>query len=122
LKGTTQDQEVRHELFYFRPIYDNVGIPCEYTLEYASSLISRIIEQRIVDKSDSESNKLAFWLKGHYLGAQFLGWLFEGYCNEKLKAGGNLNLVHNAGRWAFIKDIHQYCMSLTPITRSKNSK
>ncbi|KAJ3270982.1 hypothetical protein HDV01_007132, partial [Terramyces sp. JEL0728] len=93
-----------HRIFHFVPVYkktdyykiqfgsENVWLPVDYKLQVCSEQIRDAITDRIQEMSDAERKNLVQWLKGDSKSATILGWLFEGFCNEFLKNGRELEL------------------------------
>jgi hypothetical protein len=83
--------DVSHQIFHYVPLFDE-DVPCSFDLVFCSISIARIVDESIRDKSESKRNELVHWIKATNKSATLLGWLFEGYANEILKAGGDFEL------------------------------
>ncbi|KAJ3321810.1 hypothetical protein HDV06_003812, partial [Boothiomyces sp. JEL0866] len=95
--------DLSHRIFHFIPSYEEtdyykvqfgstVFLPTTYTFQICSNRTRDAILTRIQKMNDSEREKLVEWLKGDSKSATLLGWLFEGFCNEFLKNGGELEM------------------------------
>jgi hypothetical protein len=83
---------VSHQIFNYVPSFFE-DVPCFFDLVFCSIIIAKIVDEAILDKSESKRYELDHWLKASKKCSTLLGWLFEGYANEKLKAGGDFELI-----------------------------
>lgn len=95
--------DLSHRIFHFIPYYretdyykiqfgSTVSLPTTYTFQICSDRTRDAILTRIQEMDYADRKRLVQWLKGDSKSATLLGWLFEGFCNEFLKNGIELEL------------------------------
>ncbi|KAJ3268283.1 hypothetical protein HDV01_003214 [Terramyces sp. JEL0728] len=91
LEMKTDKADICHRIFHYVPVFFKES-PCFYNLVFCSNAIARMVDECIIDKSDSKRNELVQWLKGSSKCTTLIGWLFEGYSNKVLSAGGDFTI------------------------------
>ena len=92
LEKKADKADVSHQIFHYVPLFFE-DVPCFFDLVFCSISIAKIVDESILDKSESKRNELVHWLKASKKCSTLLGWLFEGYATQILKTGGDFELL-----------------------------
>ena len=64
LDEKAEKSDISHRIFHYVPLYSG-SIPCIFQFVFCSVSIARIVDESILDKSESKRNELVHWLKGN---------------------------------------------------------